>query len=362
MRLRKYLFSVALIFMVMAFLGGKVEAYDMTQYVCSLNDLDWWEGLNTYSVVGGPADGARGSVSSKLLINGTELVNGEETIKREVLVNESVDSYYCATLDSEGFKMHKEHRPAIGNYFIFDPPFLVSPATFDVGSVSQSAYSILVYSIATDAHLDTATASGTISFESVEDVTVTAGTFEDCLKISTSSSSQSPTSGIVTEFEDISWYAYKVGRVKQETTETWHNIPEIGDIERTSTWELTDYDVDFADGCKVSMIKDSMLKSRWVPRPALMRIQTDGFEISQGTQVTYTSDCSEDPFPSIIPLGKLVNRYTGMINQLVIVMPAIATGNFYDLEETVTVAVEGCENTCCCNLSISGFKGMPIIE
>ena len=362
MRLRKYLLPVALIFMVMAFWGGRVAAYDMTKYVCSLNDGDWWEGLNTYSVVGGPADGASGSNSSKLLINGTELVNGVETIKREVLVNESVDSYYCATLDSEGFKMHKEHRPAIGNYFIFDPPFLTVPAEFDVGDVEQSSYSVLVYSITTDALLDKASASGTVSFESVEEVTVTAGTFEDCLKISTSSSSQSPTSGIVTEFEDISWYANKVGRVKRETTETWYNIAEIGDIETTSTWELAAYDVNFADGCEVSMITDSKLKSRWVPRPALMRIQTDGFEISQGTKVEYTSDCSEDPFSSIIPLSKLVNRRTGMINQLVIIMPAIATGNFNDREETVTVEVEGCENTCCCNLSILGVKGMPTIE
>jgi len=117
-----------------------------------------------------------------------------------------------------------------------------------------------------------------------------------------------------------------------------------------------------AQDCKVNLINDTMIKSRWLPRPALMRIDTAFFDVSQQTEVTYKSDCSEDPFPSIIPLGKLVNRYTGMINQLVIIMPAIATGNFNDLEETVTVEVEGCENTCCCNLSISGFKGMPITE
>ena len=117
-----------------------------------------------------------------------------------------------------------------------------------------------------------------------------------------------------------------------------------------------------AQECKVNLVRGDMLKSRWVPRPALMRIQTDGFEISQGTHVTYISDCAEEPFSSIIPLGKLVNRRTGMINQLVIIMPAIATGNFNDLEETVTVEVEGCENTCCCNLSILGYEGMPTIE
>jgi hypothetical protein len=119
-----------------------------------------------------------------------------------------------------------------------------------------------------------------------------------------------------------------------------------------------------AQDCRVGLINDTMIKSRWLPRPALMKIDTAFFEdpISQETVVKYTSDCSEDPFPSIIPLGKLVNRRTGRINQLVIIMPAISTGNFYDLEETVTVKVEGCENTCCCNLSILGVKGMPTIE
>lgn len=119
-----------------------------------------------------------------------------------------------------------------------------------------------------------------------------------------------------------------------------------------------------AQDCKVSLINDTIIKSRWLPRPALMRIDTAFFDdpISQETVVEYKSDCPEDPFPSIIPLGKLVNRRTGMINQLVIVMPAIATGNFDDLEETVTVAVEGCDNNCCCNLSIRGLKSMPTIE
>ena len=253
MKIKKYFILVALIFLVMAFLRGNVKAeYNMVEYICSLNQGDWWEGLYTYSWVGGPADGASGSYSQKLVINGTELFNGVETIKRETLVNESVESYYCVALDSEGFKLYKEYQPATSFYFIFDPPSLVSPATFDVGDVSQSSWSVLSYSIATDAHVDTSTASGTVSFESVEDVTVPYGTFEDCLKISTSSSSQSPTSDIATELEDTSWFAHKVGRVKQELTLSWYNVPELGDMVLTSTWELTDFDVNFADGCPIT--------------------------------------------------------------------------------------------------------------
>jgi hypothetical protein len=120
--------------------------------------------------------------------------------------------------------------------------------------------------------------------------------------------------------------------------------------------------VAIAQECEVCLIKDYMIKPRWLPRPALMRIDTAFFEISQATEVTYISNAPEDPFPSIIPLAKLVNRRDGRITQLVIVMPAIATGNFNDLEETVTVKVEGCEKTCCCNLDIRGLKNMPTIE
>ena len=115
--------------------------------------------------------------------------------------------------------------------------------------------------------------------------------------------------------------------------------------------------------CEVSLLNDTMLKSRWVPRPALMRIKTAHLAIGQDTQVTYTSDdASEEPFKSVIPLAKMVNRVTGMINQLVIIMPAIATGNFDGISETVTIAVEGCENTCCCNLEILGLRSMSSVK
>ena len=117
------------------------------------------------------------------------------------------------------------------------------------------------------------------------------------------------------------------------------------------------------DSCEVSLLKDTMLKSRWVPRPALMRIKTAHIAIGQDTQVTYTSDdASEEPFKSIIPLAKMVNKVNGMINQLVIIMPASLTGNIDGLTETVTVAVDGCEQTCCCNLEIRGLRSIPSIE
>ena len=56
MKIRRHFMLTAIIFMAIAFLRVKASAYDMTQYLCSLNQGDWWEGLYTYSVVGGPND------------------------------------------------------------------------------------------------------------------------------------------------------------------------------------------------------------------------------------------------------------------------------------------------------------------
>ena len=97
--------------------------------------------------------------------------------------------------------------------------------------------------------------------------------------------------------------------------------------------------------CAVTVIKDTFPKSHWVARPALIQIQTFDFPISQRTQVTFTSDAAGGIFQSVIPLAKLVGRDVGIINQFVIIMPAIVTGNFDANTETITVSVEGCDNT-----------------
>ena len=97
--------------------------------------------------------------------------------------------------------------------------------------------------------------------------------------------------------------------------------------------------------CSVDVVKDSFKKSHWVARPALIRIQTADFAIGQRTQVTFTSDAAGGIFQSVIPLAKLVGRDVGIINQFVIIMPAIVTGNFDANTETITVSVEGCDDT-----------------
>jgi hypothetical protein len=113
--------------------------------------------------------------------------------------------------------------------------------------------------------------------------------------------------------------------------------------------------------CSVNVVKESVSKSHWVARPALIRIQTAGFAISQRTQVTFSSDASGGIFQSVIPLVKLVGRDVGIINQFVIIMPAIVTGNFAADTETITVSVEGCDDTAQFELNILSLS-IPLSE
>ena len=113
--------------------------------------------------------------------------------------------------------------------------------------------------------------------------------------------------------------------------------------------------------CAVNVINDSLPKSHWTPLPALIRIQTLDFPITQRTQVLFTSDGLGGLFKSVIPLVKLVNQNSGIINQFAIIMPAILTGNFDAESEIVSVFVEGCEDPSLLELNILSLT-VPLRE
>ena len=194
MKLKKHLITVALIFFVMTFLRGNVSAYDMAEYF-PLNQGDEWIYLNNF-----PYDGR---LPVKKVIDGTELVNGVETIKFE--------NGDCYAMDSEGLKMYKWNEPG-PMYLIFDPPRIIFPAQFDVGETYLGSISAKVYSSDDDTFLDlTLTGNNTVILKSVEDVTVPAGTFKDCLKIYTYTTLlQDHFGGAIT----TEWYARNVGLIK----------------------------------------------------------------------------------------------------------------------------------------------------
>jgi len=187
MRLRKYLIVSASIFIAMIFWCENVAAYDMAEYF-PLNQGDEWIYIDNFSM--------DGRLPEKTVIEGTELVNGVETIKFE--------GGNCYTMDSEGLKLYKWY-PFAPVHFIFDPPRIVFPAQFDEGETYLDSISAEGYFNDDDTFIDTFTGNNTVILQLVEDVTVPAGTFKDCLKIYT----------YMTLQETTEWYARNIGLIKR---------------------------------------------------------------------------------------------------------------------------------------------------
>jgi hypothetical protein len=231
MKLRKYLLPVAVIFVVITFFNC---SYYPAEYF-PLNQGDEWTYLHNM-------DGDE--VEGKMFVNGTESVNGVDTVRMDVTAYETVlVRYLCYAIDTEGLKFCK-HFFALANWYtIFDKPRMVFPSRFSLGEVYEEDYSYSRYSIEDDSLIFAATGSTIVSLESVEDVKVTAGIiFKDCLKIFTSRIEQR-SDGWTLELEDASWYAPNVGLIKEETTQTVHH-PVEEDSGRTDILELISATVD----------------------------------------------------------------------------------------------------------------------
>jgi hypothetical protein len=112
--------------------------------------------------------------------------------------------------------------------------------------------------------------------------------------------------------------------------------------------------------CTVTVLDEQVAKSHWVALPAFIRIQTTGFEVSQATEVTFTSDNDGGGLKSVIPIIKLVIPDSGTINQLALIPPALLTGNFDAESETVTVAVAGCAQTDTFDFNILKLGPIPL--
>ncbi len=242
MRLRKYLIVVALIFIGMAFLRANVSAYDMAEYY-PLNQEDKWTYLVTGMFPMPP-------MLVTIVINGTELVNGVETIKSETRMPLSLSEVYsCIAMDSEGTKMYKDYGVGgFGTFRIYDPPLIFMPDQADLGESYQWSSSYSEYSIDAGTLINTGTVSATFSIESVEDVTVPVGTFEDCLKISMSDTYQSSDGGTIGMYH-TAWFAHNFRDIKHDVTVKMSSLGEEN-IDFTMTMELIRATVDGVDyGC-----------------------------------------------------------------------------------------------------------------
>ena len=239
MKIKKCLIITPLIFLVVTFFSCFISPYNPSEYF-PLNEGDERTVLYTIDIVGGPNDGLHVSMPTESFVLGKELVNGMETIKMGGLPPN--DDYFCWRTDFQGLKLCKFYSSVGNMYRIFKPPLLMFPAMFNIGDTYKGSYSISVHSADDDTLVDTLTGNTTVTFESVEDVTVTAGTFKDCPKISVLGTYVKSSGGTYEDSETM-WLARNVGTVKQIVIEKSSYLVEE-DVELTVTFELISATVD----------------------------------------------------------------------------------------------------------------------
>jgi len=243
MRLIKYLLAVTLIF-ITTFLRGNVSAYNMAEYYPQCQENEW---TYTSTFNDGPPMTMKGGV------NGTELVNGLNTIKLDFIGEDSspIESHNLV-MDVDALKEYKHSMATNGTYNVHptDSPWIMFPNPFDLGDVYQGNCSNSVYSLDDDTLLRTVTCSQTITLEAVEDISVPYGTLNDCLKVFTSSSWQT-SDGSYGESEYTFWYAHNIGPIKTIVTANMHSSE--GDFTITVATELTDYNVKIPPCCPMDI-------------------------------------------------------------------------------------------------------------
>ena len=225
-------------------LRGNVSAYDMSEYY-PINQGDEWIYSATVNKI---------PTLMKWTINGTEVVNEENTIKVQASSPFSKEGdYICIVMDSSGCNIFKELRASSGVMFLYDEtPLLFFPAQFEnVGESHQQSFSYGIYSTDDGSFMATADKNSTVSLESVENVTVPGGTFENCLKITNAGSFQ-VSDNWYGEFDYAYWYALNVGLIKYSMTDKLH-LPKAGDMTLTMTGKLTGATVDGVQyGCPMT--------------------------------------------------------------------------------------------------------------
>ena len=173
-----------------------VFAYDLTEYYPLSQGNSW-----TYLVIEDAA-----TFEYTLKENGEELVEGAKTTRLRSNENE----YECFAVDEEGVKAYKSVEG--DTYEIFKPPKVIFP-NIKVGEAKTYSDNLLIYNMQ-DINIKKVTGESRILLQSIEDLEVKAGNFNNCLKFSLISEYQEP-SGSYVRGDHTVWLAPGVGRVKE---------------------------------------------------------------------------------------------------------------------------------------------------
>jgi hypothetical protein len=148
---------------------------------------------------------------------GTLTVSGTETIEGVVAskVMESDGDYELVTSDSNGITLYKTYDVDDDGWsqMTFSPPGSYAPGEIAVGTtyVGTSTFNYTQ----SDGSSLTGSVSVAVTLEGTENVTVQAGTFNDCLKLSITRITSAPELSYTSSYEGTMWLAKGIGKVKE---------------------------------------------------------------------------------------------------------------------------------------------------
>lgn len=231
-KLLVYFLAIFLSFLTTSF-GAVINEYNMSEFF-PLHQGNRWEYAVEYAVKEG-----KSNYSEAVVINGKTLVNGIETVTMQVL-NGSCD---FIAMTSEGLKTYKDTN-AEGGYRIEHTPVLEFPAKMKQGQSFKHVHTWECHY--KDGVLeDTGTTKISGKLQTIENITVPAGTFNNCLKLSYVGSYKE-SDGDYGNYSETLWLAKGVGivrKVRSEDTKRFTGKRET----YTKEWQLKKAVIDKVD-------------------------------------------------------------------------------------------------------------------
>jgi len=193
---------IGLIILSLIHLGGlQAQAYDLQDYYpLQVGDVRLY-------IVSETEDGQTRVFLEREPISRTETIGGAESfIIGELYMDCCNEEYDAFAWDTDGLKMYREAECENGQFEVinFDPPALMGPRQFALGETKNRT--VLV---------DGENITAVQTLEAVENVTVYAGTFSNCLRLRSRFDF-----GDGDIEESVSWYAEGIGLIKGEITQT----------------------------------------------------------------------------------------------------------------------------------------------
>ena len=190
------------------------EYYDISQYFPMDVGNKWvyW----TYSARGEEASGEGTRVSS---IESKETLNGRDVYLFKMYQEAGSIFYY--SLDKRGIYLDKISEE--DEYVIFSPPVLLFPNNLKFNQKLKLSSSAKVYN-SNGKLIDKGTIKGEVIAKDIEDITVPAGRFEDCLRIY--SLLNYKLKRTLTVMTNTTWFAQNVGKIKEKHLATSYTEKE----------------------------------------------------------------------------------------------------------------------------------------